>query len=327
MHPIVVRRAFPFPIGLLLLGILFLAGGFHATAADRAATSPAEFRLAGYLPDYRLAEFDFEQLSGLTDLILFSAEPTADGGIDFSRLNAAPWDKLRQWKTRHRTRLILCVGGWDRSAAFPAVSASPALRQKFASQLTAACLERRLDGVDLDWEHPRDATEAEHYGLLLQQLQTEFQPHGLVLSITLAAWQPLTAAAVEAVDYVQVMAYDHPGKHSTFEGVKDDIARVLKSGAERRKVVLGLPFYGRDIKQPDTVRTWRQIVERDPQIAGDEQDGLFLNGPETIRRKTEWALSERLGGVMVWELGQDAPGDRSLLHHIHRTITRSARPR
>ncbi len=313
--------------GLLLLGVAFLAGGSVSTAADRAAAPPPEFRLAGYLPDYRLAEFDLDSLSGLTDLILFSAEPTADGGIDFSRLKAAPWEKLRLWKTRHRTRLILCVGGWDRSAAFPAVSASPALRQTFARQLAAACLERRFDGVDLDWEHPRDATEAEHYGLLLQQLRTEFQPHGLVLSITLAAWQPLTPAAVEAVDYVQVMAYDHPGRHSTFEGARDDIARVLKAGAARRKVVLGLPLYGRDIKQPDTVRTWRQIVERDPQITGDEQEGLFLNGPETIQRKTEWALSEKLGGVMVWELGQDAPGDRSLLRHIHRAITPSTRPR
>ena len=321
------KRPVSLSLGLILLAVACLASGSYSLAADRVTSVSFEFRLAGYLPDYRLAEFDLDQVSGLTDLILFSAEPTAAGGLDLSRLKSAPWEALRQWKTRHRTRLVLCVGGWDRSAAFPAVSASPALRRKFAQEVVAACLARRFDGVDLDWEPPRDATEAEHYGLLLEQLRTEFQPHGLVLSITLAAWQPLTPAAVEAVDYVQVMAYDHPGRHSTFEGAKDDIARVLKSGAARRKIVLGLPFYGRDIKQPHTVRTWRQIVERHPQLTGDEQDGLFLNGPETIQRKTEWALSEKLGGVMLWELGQDVPGERSLLRHIHRTISPSTPPR
>ncbi len=40
------------------------------------------------------------------------------------------------------------------------------------------------------------------------------------------------------------------------------------------------------------------------------------------RRKTEFALKSKLGGVMVWELGQDAAGDQSLLKVI-RDVTDS----
>jgi chitinase len=278
------------------------------------------FRIAGYLPDYRMIDYDLEQAVGLTDLILFSAEPTAEGEIDFQRLKSAPWERLRQWKTRHRTRLILCLGGWDRSAAFARVSATAESRQRFARKVVAACLERRLDGVDIDWEHPRDAAEAEQYGLLLKELRAAFLPQGLLLSMTLAAWQPLTSDAIAAVDYVQVMAYDHPDRHSTFEGATADIERIRKAGAAAEKIVLGLPFYGREVKQFDKVQTWQQISARFPELNGDESDGLFFNGPRTIRRKTEWALSEKLGGVMVWELGQDAPGARSLLTIIRQTV-------
>lgn len=304
--------------------VLFLAGyclDVHSILADeRQRPAPREFRVAGYLPDYRLADLDLRTAEGLTDLILFSAEPTAKGGIDFSRLKSAPWEALRAWKTQQRVRLILCVGGWDRSGAFPAVSATPASRQQFARNVTAACLEHRLDGVDLDWEHPKDAREAEQYGLLLTELRTAFQPQGLVLSMTLAAWQPLTADAIAAVDYVQIMAYDHPGKHSTFDGAAADVDRIRKAGAASEKIVLGLPFYGRDMKQADKVLTWRQITAQSPEIEDDETGGFYFNGPKTIRRKTEWALSENLGGVMVWELGQDTADDRSLLSVIRKTV-------
>jgi hypothetical protein len=39
---------------------------------------------------------------------------------------------------------------------------------------------------------------------------------------------------------------------------------------------------------------------------------VFYNGIPTMQRKAELAR-ERAGGVMIWELGQDAAGDASLL--------------
>jgi GH18 family chitinase len=41
---------------------------------------------------------------------------------------------------------------------------------------------------------------------------------------------------------------------------------------------------------------------------------ISCNGPATIAKKTE--LSKSHGGIMIWELGQDASGDDSLLKVI-----------
>lgn len=47
---------------------------------------------------------------------------------------------------------------------------------------------------------------------------------------------------------------------------------------------------------------------------------VYFNGPTTLRRKTAFAASEGLAGVMVWELGQDdvrdLPGSAPLLPEI-----------
>jgi len=64
-----------------------------------------------------------------------------------------------------------------------------------------------------------------------------------------------------------------------------------------------------------------------PEPHVNEIDNLFFNGPELIRRKTEFALEAGLGGVMFWELGQDASGTESLLGVIRSTVNAGASPR
>ena len=46
---------------------------------------------------------------------------------------------------------------------------------------------------------------------------------------------------------------------------------------------------------------------------------MYFNGPETIAKKTRYAIEAGLGGVMIWELGQDAEGEASLLQAITKT--------
>jgi chitinase len=237
-----------------------------------------------------------------------------------------PWAKLRRFKTRERVRLILCVGGWERSAHFAAVSGSPDKRREFVKAAVQVCLEERLDGLDLDWEHPRDSTEGDRYGTLLAELHAGFQRHGLILSVTVAAWQKLSSKAFTAVDWVHVMAYNHDGQHSTFEAAKKDVATLVDTGVPAEKIVLGLPFYGRDVKNREKTLTYREIVAKhDLKPDVDEVNGMYFNGPATIRRKTAFAMESRLGGVMAWELGQDAPEDGSLLRVIRSVLDQKNR--
>lgn len=312
---------------LLLLLSLGAVALLPAAARVRAQQAPAArpFRVVGYLPAYRAERFDEAAAQQLTDLIVFSAAPSATGELDLSRLQSLPWARLRAFKTRERVRLLLCAGGWSNSAGFAAVAASPEKRRAFAESAVRACLEQRLDGLDLDWEHPKDAAEQTGYGLLLSDLREAFRPHGLQLSVTIAAWQKLPPEAFQAVDWVQLMSYDHPGRHSTPEAAQADVNSLTARGVPAEKIILGMPFYGRHTERHAETLTYREIVTRyQPRPEVDEVEGVYFNGAATIRAKTEYALRTHLGGVMVWELGQDAPGEQSLLRTIRESISRRA---
>lgn len=307
-HPMSSARVMSASILTALL--LSLEGPVHAA-------EPATWRIAGYLPDYRVAEYDLSRAVGLTDLILFSATPNADGSIDLSSLDkTVPWERYTRWKTEQRVRLILCLGGWGRSDQFSTVAREVATRQAFAKALTQVCLDRRLDGADIDWEHPADQAEVEAYGLLLQEVHTAFAPHGLMLTVTMAAWQGVPGAALGAVDAVQVMSYDHLGDHSTFEQSVADLKKLQKAGVPAQKLVLGLPCYGRHRERPDAARTYAELARLNLAPNINESEGFSFNGPDLIAAKVRHAHKTGLSGVMIWELGQDAGGERSLLRVI-----------
>lgn len=304
---------------MLLLGLPALAA--------RAAPAPP-FRVAAYLPDYRVPALDpaAPALNDLTDLIFFSLEPTPAGGLDAARLTPAALAKLQAVKRRHALRLWVAVGGWERSAGFAPVATDPAKRRRFAQSLALFCLSHGFGGADFDWEHPAGAAEEAGYAALLAETQRAFAPHGLRLSVTLAPWQKLAPAGIAAVDAVNLMAYDHEGRHSTFAQSQADVAGFLRLGVPPRKLLLGLPFYGRAVAHPDTALAYADILSQfHPAPAVDEAGGMYFNGPATIKQKTRDALARHLSGVMVWEIGQDAPGDASLLKAIRQAVAGAGR--
>ena len=46
-----------------------------------------------------------------------------------------------------------------------------------------------------------------------------------------------------------------------------------------------------------------------------------FNGPSTIRAEIRYAGEQSLGGIMIWEIGQDAVGDASLRKVIADELT------
>jgi chitinase len=297
---------------LVGLAVLFVADSSRAVAADEPA-----FRVVGYLPDYRLAEFDPHAAKHLTDMVYFSAEPTAEGELVRGRLDREALQKLHLIKQQHGLKLLLTVGGWERSAGFVAMAAAAAARERFASECLDFCKEYDFDGIDIDWEHPANEAQQRDFGSLLATLKKALQTRKLRLTIAIAEWQPLPREAIAAVDQIHLMAYDAPGRHSTYEYAAEAVERVIQRGAPAEKICLGIPFYGRAIKQPNRTLTYAGIADKyQPQPATDELDGIYFNGPDTVRRKTRMAHDLRLGGVMIWELGQDAKGDASLLRAI-----------
>ncbi len=161
-------------------------------------------------PDYRMADYTSDRLAGVTDLVAFSAMLTAEGRIDTSRIPEGQLARMRIWKRDLGLRLLLCVGGWERSQGFAKVSSNAELRKSFIEQGVRLCLEERLDGLDLDWEHPEGATEQAAYGELLAEMRQAFDEKGLQLSIAVAPWQHLPKQAWQAPHKIHLMAYDNP---------------------------------------------------------------------------------------------------------------------
>ncbi|MBC8112899.1 MAG: glycoside hydrolase family 18 protein [Candidatus Saccharimonas sp.] len=302
-----------------------------ATQTTEAQTQPVtrgtSFRVVGYLPDYRVGAIDPAVGRQLTDLVFFSVKPMPTGQFESKTLDDAKTTSLlKRFRDEHGVKIHLCVGGWDRSQGFAEIAASVESRRLFAKGLLAFCRQHHFDGVDLDWEHPKDDTESKNYGALLSEIARVFKPHKLRLTAAMAAWQTLTAEGIAAVDAIHLMSYDNPGRHSTFETSQADVAKFRKLGVPASKLCLGLPFYGRGITAGDRVKTYSEIVAPIPPAPEtDEADGLFFNGPATIRRKTQFAIEQKLGGVMVWEIGQDAKGDASLLRVIDEAKTGAKR--
>ncbi len=276
-----------------------------------------DIRVGGYLPGYAARNIDFNVIEGIDELFLFSAQTEADGRLETSWLDAIPWDKLHPWAEKNGTRLILCVGGWERSEHFAAMASDAESRAAFVQASLAFCREHRLQGIDLDWEFPKNEREENDYALLLAELREAFEPEGWSVFVTVSPEQNLTPAAIAAVDAVQIMSYDRGRRHSTFEAMVGHVDKLLEAGVPEERLVVGLPFYGRRMERLSEAMSYRDILERfDPPPDADEAGGFFFNGQETIRKKTRFAKERGLRGVMFWQLGQDAPGPRSLLGAI-----------
>jgi chitinase len=213
--------------------------------------------------------------------------------------------------------LLVALGGWSRSRAFGPMATDVTARGRFVQALTQFCLKNGLDGADFDWEHPTNSAEEVAYARLLVETRQAFQPHGLLVTLAVAAWQKLEADGWGAVDRVHLMAYDHEGRHSTFEQARADVDSLAGQGVPRSKICLGVPFYGREIAKPDHAVAYADIVRQyrpGPEV--DEAGGIYFNGVGTMQRKARYAVENHLGGLMIWELGQDTHDDTSLLEAI-----------
>ncbi len=282
-------------------------------------------RVAGYLPDYRVAAIDPSIGSRLTDVVFFSIEPQPDQPLRHPQWEAAK-PLLQSWKKQHGVRVTITLGGWNRSSGFPKIAATPTSRKAFGTEVLKLCQDYGLDGVDLDWEHPQNAREEADYAALIIELKRVLKPHHLTVTAAVAGWQNLPKAGWLALDAVHLMAYDGPKQHSTYESAVADVQRLRDQGMPADRIRLGLPFYGRGITERDKALTYAEIVKKyAPSPEVNEVEGAYFNGPDLIRRKLKFTAEQKLNGVMIWEIGQDAPGDAGLLRVIDAHVRASQR--
>jgi len=164
------------------------------------------------------------------------------------------------------------------------------------------------------------------YVEIIQNIRNEIEPFGMGLSIDVSAsnWggRHILDDVENHVDYVQVMAYDfsgpwsEPGPHSSYEdaiGSGSDQGStglaywVNYRGWSKERILLGVPFYGRDFNNQGGVGiTYSTILDMYPDAwQYDQKDNIYYNGLATMEQKAQYVKDHQYPGVMIWEIGQD----------------------
>ena len=284
-------------------------------------------------------------------------------------------------------KILLSVGGWGGCKYFSDAAFTEASRQKFTNSAVAVLKKHNIDGIDIDWEYPAQVgagnifrpEDKQNYTLFLKSLRDGLDKQGKADGRTGTNHYLLTTAtggdtafvshtelgkAQRYLDYVNIMTYDTyhgndvvTGHHSPlYQSKKGNQSRNsnasavedhIRAGVPARKIVLGIPFYGRgwaDVRAQDN-GLYQPAAGKHSFIGYDElldnyidKNGFtrywdadakapYLWNPttrmfisyadaESFAPKVAYVKEKHLGGVMFWEYTYDLRHDSELLNAL-----------
>ena len=181
--------------------------------------------------------------------------------------------------------------------------------------------KERLDGIDLDYEGIQSIDEWKAYLELIIFVAFRLHRHDLMVTVALHPGQFLPPKVCEVVDRVHVMTYDmidgsnrRQGHHAELTAVQGALKSFIDRGCPSSKLILGIPAYARNGQNPGLVKTYSEIID---DYFTDEQnmmnnfrqkgmvDGYYFDSPALVAKKVKYSKSIGLGGVFLWEIGQD----------------------
>lgn len=200
-------------------------------------------------------------------------------------------------KVQRKLKVLMSIGGWGTAHLFSAVVLDPAKLAKFVSSTVEMVSEYGFDGVDIDWEYPKDQHEGRLLESLLQKLRQALDPSLLLTIAAPGGNEQLAQLNLQQLDrhlsFWNIMCYDFAGSswstktgfHSNLFGHNgdnglncDDILKTyLAGGVPLSKLVLGMPLYGRKFSQPHSPAPGQPFQKGG---AEDIIDYKLLNGKE-----------------------------------------------
>ncbi|KEZ44525.1 Chitinase 1 [Scedosporium apiospermum] len=206
-------------------------------------------------------------------------------------------------KKKHRNlKVLLSIGGWTYSPKFAPIAATEEGRRKFASSAVKLVADWGFDGLDIDWEYPQNAAEAQNLVDLLRTCRelldayaAEHAPgyHFTMTVASPAGAQNYNTMLLEAMDPLldawHLMAYDYAGAWDSTTGHQANIYpdpsnaaatkfntetavnAYLQRGIDPGKLVMGVPLYGRSF-----MNTQGMGLPYSGIGAGSIEDGIWL---------------------------------------------------
>ena len=292
----------------------------------------AQFRIVGYLKSWKNFSDDAATVdySKLTHLNIAFANPDANGDLpDIQYLSTVVNNAHAK-----NVKVLMSLGGAYLSNLKPNWQkfTAPDSVLFFCNKILHYLKTNNLDGVDIDLE---GNVIGNNYGNFIYTLSSVLKPAHKLVTAALATWfaEQVPDSCLKYFDFVNIMCYDftgpwdtaHPGQHAPFSMVVNDLNTWSAKGLPANKTVIGVPFYGHGFYNQLTTDDldFKNIVQQYPGAENTDQvaDTIYYNGFQSIIQKTKFAL-QNASGIMIWELSEDAPGDKSLLSLIYSTAHR-----
>ncbi|XP_050304967.1 probable chitinase 10 isoform X2 [Anthonomus grandis grandis] len=286
------------------------------------------------------------------------------------------YEKVTAFKAKG-IKVLIAIGGWNDSAGdkYSRLVNDPGARRRFITRVMDFIEENNFDGLDLDWEYPKcwqvdcnkgPATDKPAFADLVKELHEAFRPKGWLLSAAVSPSKRVVDAGYDVpalntyLDWIAVMTYDYHGQWDKVTGHvapmyahPEDIDATfnanftinywIEQGADRKKIVMGMPMYGQSFSLAETndnglnaptygggeageetrargflayYEICSNIIKKDWKIVRDRQGRI---GPYAylrdqwvsfddigmIRHKSEYIKAMGLGGGMIWALDLD----------------------
>lgn len=314
--------------------------------------SPFGYYVVGYLPSYRDINNIPDVKFRMTNVVVYAFYGVNSSGT--LSAPSSPASGLAAVVTKSRNngaKIFLGIndGSGDGKTNFKTMAATAAGRTNFIKAVMNVVRSNNLDGVDMDWEFPTtsDGSDLTFTALMKELADSLHRDAKYYLSCAITAGKyaggirdAIRAELFTYVDIFNIMAYDDFSttvpyrQHSDYTLAQTCLNYWLNTrGMPAAKAVLGLPAYGRPsgITQSGTILTYNTILNQggsaqlDSAVVsagGFTNYTIYYNGQYTIKRKAKLA-KDIAAGVMLWEKGQDAMNDNSLLKAACDTVGRT----
>ncbi|QSB28942.1 glycosyl hydrolase family 18 protein [Flavobacterium sp. CLA17] len=306
--------------------LIFVLGIFNVSVAQK--------KVIAYVPNWvDLNSFSSTiQYSKLTHINIAFENPDANGYLTFnsgsnSIINAAHAQNVKVFVSLGGGSIS--EGGAIRDNYFNLIT--PGNRTAFIQKIYDYVIAHNFDGVDVDLEGP--AINGDYGGFVIA-LANKLHAGGKQITAALSegyGGANVPASTFAAYDWINIMAYDatgpwapgNPGQHSPYSMAVNQFNYWTGRGLPASKAIIGLPFYGYGFgASANQGISYANIIAQYPGSENQDQVGntIYYNGIPTIKAKTTFAI-QNAGGVMIWELSQDAVGSKSLLTAVNQVIT------
>ena len=326
--------------------------------------------VAGWRNDWSSDNIDAAKLTHINYAFADIVDGKIASYLDNDEANFEVLNSLKQ--DNPNLKILISVGGWSRSKFFSDAALTPGSREIFAQSAIDFLKKYNIDGIDLDWEYPGlsgdgnvyRAVDKQNFTLMLKILreyldrQSELDGRTsdpYLLTIATGASQSYLDHtemhnAQQYLDFINIMTYDfhtggspiaghhsnlYPSKSIHFTGPSADkaVQQHIDAGIPSRKLVLGVPFYGRSwsgvritdhglyqwtstsergsagfdelrdeyINKNGFTRYWDEEAKA-PYLWNPETRTIFVyDDEESLAHKTSYIKARGLGGAMFWE--------------------------